>query len=365
MQDIQGDDKTLEVLLSGSAFGIDYYQREYRWKRKQVQELVDDLYGQFLQTWSPGTTQLENQSNYFLGSIVISKAGDGRNIIDGQQRITTLTLLLIYLNHLQKDSNKRIQKIESLVFDEDPGGPKFKLNIPERNDCMKALLHGENYNPEGKSISVRNLVERYADLSEIFPEDMADDALHMFIWWIMRNVKLIEITAQDDGDAYTIFETMNDRGLSLTPTEMLRGYLLAKITDSKKRLQADEQIKSCLTRFAEHDHSTEADFFKAWLRSQYARKIRERKKKARNEDFELIGTEYHRWVRSNASSMGLRTSDDFYQFVMTDMRFFAERYLHLLKASKTREEGLESVKYNADAGFTLQTPYHPVRRQCR
>lgn len=105
MQNIEGDDKTLEVLLSGAAFGIDYYQREYRWERKQLQELVDDLHGQFLQTWNPSKpdTPLEEQSRYFLGSIVISKAGDVRNIVDGQQRITTLTLLLIYLNHLQNN----------------------------------------------------------------------------------------------------------------------------------------------------------------------------------------------------------------------------------------------------------------------
>ncbi|MBC6443275.1 MAG: DUF262 domain-containing protein [Rhodobacteraceae bacterium] len=364
MQDIQGDDRTLEVLLSGPAFGIDYYQREYRWKRKQLQELVADLCGQFLQTWAPDSrAPLEQQSNYFLGSIVVSKAGDGRNIIDGQQRITTLTLLLIYLNHLQKDSGRKVRKIESLVFDEDPGGPKFKLNIPERNDCMKALLHGESYNPEGRSASVRNLVERYEDLGEdlgkIFPGDLADDedTLEMFIWWIIRKVKVIGITAQDDSDAYTIFETMNDRGLSLTPTEMLRGYLLAHITDPEKRQQADGQIRSCLARFAEYGTSTEADFFKAWLRSQYAEKIRERKKEAQNEDFELIGTEYHRWIRNNAQQVGLHDPDDFYQFVMKDMCFFAERYLDLLKASETREKGLESVRYNADAGFTLQ---HPV-----
>jgi uncharacterized protein with ParB-like and HNH nuclease domain len=180
LQDIQGDDKTLEVLLSGSAFGIDYYQREYRWKRKQLQELVDDLYTQFSQTWSPGTP-LEKQSKYFLGSIVISKAGDVRNIVDGQQRITTLTLLLIYLNHLQRDHAKKVNKIEQLVFDEDPGGPKFKLDIPERNDCMSALLNGERYNPEGKSDSVRNLVDRYDDLDEVFPKTMSSDELNMFI----------------------------------------------------------------------------------------------------------------------------------------------------------------------------------------
>ena len=353
MQDIQGVDKTLEVLLSGSAFGIDYYQREYRWKRKQLQELVDDLHGQFTQTWSPGTP-LEKQSKYFLGSIVISKSGDVRNIVDGQQRITTLTLLLIYLNHLQSDHDKKVKKIEALVYDEDPSGTKFKLDIPERNDCMTALLTGESYNPEGKSDSVRNLVDRYDDLDEIFPDDMNPEALHMFIWWIIRNVKLIEITANDDGDAYTIFETMNDRGLSLTPTDMLKGYLLANIGDPAKRVEADKLIKSYLTKFAEFGDNTEADFFKAWLRSQYAKKIRERKKEAKNEDFELIGTEYHRWIRNHAKTVGLKSSDDFYTFVVKNMRIFADLYLRLLKASATRKKGLESVKYNADAGFTLQ-----------
>lgn len=353
MQDIQGDDKTLEMLLSGSAFGIDYYQREYRWKQKQLQELVDDLYGQFAQTWAPGTP-LEKQSKYFLGSIVISKTGDARNIVDGQQRITTLTLLLIYLNHQQREHSKKVNKIEQLVFDEDPSGPKFKLDIPERNDCMSALLKGETFNPEGKSDSVRNLVDRYDDLDDIFPKSMPPDELNMFIWWIIRNVKLIEIIASDDGDAYTIFETMNDRGLSLSPTDMLKGFLLANIEDHDKRLEADKLIKSYLTKFAEFGDNTEADFFKAWLRSQYAKRIRERKKEAKNEDFELIGTEYHRWIRNNAKQVGLNTSEDFYKFVIKNMRIFADLYLRLLKASASRKKGLESVKYNADAGFTLQ-----------
>lgn len=242
-----------------------------------------------------------------------------------------------------------------LIYAQEPDGKKFKLNIKERNDCMSALLTGEAYNPEGHpSDSVRNLVERYDDLAEIFPEGLSEDELRMFIWWIIRNVKLIEITANDDGDAYTIFETMNDRGLSLTPTDMLKGFLLANIQDPDKRLEADKLIKSYLTKFAEFGDNTEADFFKAWLRSQYAKKIRERKKEAKNEDFELIGTEYHRWIRNNAGAVGLNTGEDYYQFVIKNMRIFADLYLRLLKASATRKKGLESVKYNADAGFTLQ-----------
>ena len=356
MQNIEGDDKTVEVLLSGPSFGIDYYQREYRWKRKQLQEFVDDLHSQFLQTWDPSKpdTPLEEQSKYFLGSIVVSKVGDTRNIVDGQQRITTLTLLLIYLNLQQSGLRKKVKKIESLIYDEDPSGYKFKLNISERNDCMHALLNGKQYIPEDKSDSVKNLMKRYEDLDEIFPKDMEEDALYMFIWWIIRNVKIIEIVAHDDGDAYTIFETMNDRGLSLSPTEMLRGYLLANINDSGKRNKADKFIKDFLSQFADYGKETDADFFKAWLRAQYAMKIRKRKRNAEPEDFDLIGTEYHRWLRSKTKEIGLRNADDFYEFVNRDFRYFASLYLRLLDAAKTRTPGIESVRYNADSGFTLQ-----------
>ncbi len=183
---------------------------------------------------------------------------------------------------------------------------------------------------------------------------MSDDALHIFIWWIIRNVKLIEITAHDDGDAYTIFETMNDRGLSLSPTEMLKGYPLANIESPDGRLEADTLIRKCLGRFAEHIKETEADFFKAWFRSQYAQDIRQGNRDAQPGDFDRIGTEYHRRVRNDEQAPGLQTSDDFHRFEPRDMRISADLYLKLLDASAARTKGPDSIKYNADAGFTLQ-----------
>lgn len=68
-----------------------------------------------------------------------------------------------------------------------------------------------------------NLVQRYHDLEVYFPEELRDAALPYFIDWLLENVHLVEITAYSDDDAYTIFETMNDRGLSLSPTDMLKG----------------------------------------------------------------------------------------------------------------------------------------------
>ncbi len=355
MQEIKGYDRSIQELLSGGSFGIDYYQREYKWGRKQLQELVDDLTGRFFESYQDGDAakQVADYGHYFLGSIVVSQNGDIRHIVDGQQRMTSLALLLIYLNNLQKDSTQQVA-IQHLIYADDFGEKKFKLNVLERNDCMEALFNDMPFNSDETSESVKNLTSRYQDLSEIFPEELRGDVLPLFIYWLMRKVILIEIIAYADEDAYTIFETMNDRGLSLTPTDMLKGYLLAKIDDAPKRLEADKLIKKYLGLFADYGEGTESNFFKAWLRSQYANKIRERKKDAKPEDFDLIGTEYHRWVRNHASEIGLNTSADFYQFVMQDLKYFAALYIRLLDASVSRTEGLESVRYNADQGFTLQ-----------
>jgi hypothetical protein len=103
MKEILGSAKTVRGLLKGVKYDIDYYQREYRWQEKQVVELVDDLSGRFLEDFDQRhpREQVAEYGHYFLGSIIVSKK-DGKNyIVDGQQRLTTLTLFLMFLRNLQ------------------------------------------------------------------------------------------------------------------------------------------------------------------------------------------------------------------------------------------------------------------------
>ncbi|MBK7761192.1 MAG: DUF262 domain-containing protein [Deltaproteobacteria bacterium] len=72
----------------------------------------------------------------------------------------------------------------------------------------------------------------------MFPAAISDEALPWFVDWLLEKVVLAQISAFSDEDAYTIFETMNDRGLSLSPLDMLKGWLLANITDDNKRAMA-------------------------------------------------------------------------------------------------------------------------------
>ncbi len=360
MREIQAEAKTIHELLSNARYGIDYYQREYRWGTKQVQELLDDLAGQFLDDFdeSHERTAVEKYGHYFLGSIIISHKNAQKFVVDGQQRLTTLTLLLIYLHNLMRDGkhSEDVAVISGLIFSKKYGSRSFNLAVEERTASMEALFKGEPFDAEGHPESVRNVVARYNDVQEYFPEEHAGEALLYFVDWLIENVHMVEITTYSDEDAYTVFETMNDRGLSLTPTEMLKGYVLANIGDEAKRNSASDEWKNRLAELAELGKEEDADFFKSWLRSQYARTIRERKKGASPEDFDRIGTEYHRWVRDHRDLIGLASSPDFDHFIRRDLSFYARQYLKLRLAAWNYAPELEDIYHNAQLGFTLQYP---------
>ncbi|BCL80663.1 DUF262 and HNHc domain-containing protein [Ktedonobacteria bacterium brp13] len=199
---------------------------------------------------------------------------DGKNfIIDGQQRLTSITLLLIYLHNRQRDraQNEKVD-ISTLIFSEKFGKKSFNLDIDERAMCIEALYNQYeiSFDVNNESESIRNILARYDDIEQHFPATLANGALSYFIDWLKENVDLVEITTSSDEDAYTIFETMNDRGLSLSPTDMLKGYLLANITDTHERAKANDLWKEQMLQLTRLGKEEDADFFKAWFRVKAA-----------------------------------------------------------------------------------------------
>ena len=358
MKEIHGVARSVAEILKGAKYTIDYYQRDYKWEEKQLRELIDDLSDQFLDAYVPSHQREAVQSYpfYFLGSIVISEKGAQRFIVDGQQRLTTLTLLLTYLRELQNGHHE--PNIDELILSNAFGKKSFNLDVDDRKACMTALYEGLPFTPSpADSDSVRNLVERYEDIGELLPQDIQGDALPYFIDWLQYRIQMIQITAYSDDDAYTIFETMNDRGLQLRPVDMLKGYLLAGIDEDARRVPGDlwrQRVQDLAAMGKELD----ADFFKAWLRSQYAETIRERRRGAVGLDYDKIGTEFHRWLRSNASTIGLERSEDFANFIREDFEFYSRQFATVIKATKAPAlvPGLERVRYNSDHQFTLQVP---------
>ena len=352
---IKGEAKNILEILSNKKYKLDFYQREYKWDTPNVIDLLEDLTSKFFSSYDKTHERIDvkEYGNYFLGPIVICKKKNGNFIIDGQQRLTTLTLLLMYLNNLQKDQDDKV-RLDHLIFSESFGKKSFNLEVDEREECMAALYKNELFDTTDRSESVQNLYLRYQDAKENFPDGLDKSNLLHFVDWLLNKVEMVEITAYNDEDAYEIFETMNDRGISLTPTDMLKGYLLANMS-SDHRVPANDLWRNQVGELIKIDKDEEIDFFKVWLRAKYAETIRERKKGAVNQDFENIHS-FHRWVRNEKQRLGLKKKSDFQDFVMQKFKFFSNRQLQILKASRLFEKDLDYVYYNASNTFTLQYP---------
>ena len=352
---IDADDRNVFDVLNERKYTVDYFQREYSWEQKHIEQLVTDLTSTFLDVYEEGDprTAVEHYNNYYLGPFVVSSKDGMKSIIDGQQRLTSLTLFLIFLNNLQKELGGK-ESIEPLVFSERYGQKSFNIQVEERKKCLEKLFHEGCYElqPDDDESTV-NMTKRYADIGEAFPEEIKGSAFPYFLDWLKYNVILVEITAYSDDNAYTIFESMNDRGLNLTSTEMLKGYILSRFKEAKDREQANRFWKESIQSLHRHSKEEDQKFFQAWLRSQYADTIRQGKAGSSNEDFEKIGTRFHSWFRDNLSKMGLKADSpsEFRVLVHDEMKFYLRAYLDILAAQKEEKIGWENVFYHSNWGI--------------
>lgn len=155
MKKIEGSPKNLKQLLQNTKYSIHYYQREYMWQRKHIEELIDDLTSEFLEYYKKDDPRqaVADYDAYFMGSIVL--AGRENAIIDGQQRFSSLTLLLMYLNNRLKIIGQSYNMIETMIFSESFGTKSFNINVDDRQDCMNAIFNDTDFDTTGAGESVK------------------------------------------------------------------------------------------------------------------------------------------------------------------------------------------------------------------
>jgi len=362
LEAIKADARTVREILDKNKYEIDVFQREYEWQRKHIEQLLADLETRFLSNYKEyhERKDVAEYSRYFLGPIIISLKDNKRTIIDGQQRLTSITLLLIYLNNLQRNSQETVD-INDLILSEKYSVKSYNLQIPDRKECIDALYNNryEDYDATNKGESVENVLRTYHDIVEIFPDDLKGRVLPYFIDWLIDNVTFVEIKTYTDEDAYTIFETMNDRGLNLTPTEMLKGYLLSNIDPPEQKLEVNELWKKRIFELKQIDKEEDLEFFKCWFRAKYAQTIRPGRAGAENEDFEKIATRFHSWMRDSRETIGLRKSADFYHFTRKDFDFYSTLYVKIHNASVSFENALDQIYCLEERGFA-RSFYFPL-----
>lgn len=145
--------RSIKELLQTRSFGIDEYQREYKWESFSVEELVNDLLSKFESYYRPGDEprKAADYGDYFLGTIIVTSRAGKHFLVDGQQRVTSLTLLLIYLYRAALDRNLRVTStIEPLIVSDSFGERKFNLDIQERNAVMGRCSPARTSPPTGR-----------------------------------------------------------------------------------------------------------------------------------------------------------------------------------------------------------------------
>ena len=361
---VEGRGCTVHQLFNGHRYQLDYYQREYTWGSENVRRLMEDLHRRFRAEWDVlhDRRDASRYKPYFLGPYVYFQDGDITYLVDGQQRVTTLHLLLILIRNLLADQDAlgEARQLETLICNVMYGERRYTIDIAERAPLLGALMNGDTYEVKpGDPPSVRNLWERYGDLEEQFPPELAGEALPYFHDWLLHRVCLVGIEAHDQGHGWEIFETMNDRGLQLSPVDLLKSFLLAKSEQAQHRRLNETWRKAMTGLSALGGMGAATDFVKALLVGRYA-------DPGDASDLTRIETSFHEWIRGNLLRMDLVRPADFAAFVTDEFAPFAEAYCTLLHAAQSPDSNtdLHSLFFNNVNGISnqFQLIFAAVRR---
>lgn len=228
-----------------SFYKIPRYQRPYKWEKEQVEQLWDDIY----------TAYDENINNYFLGSVITAKDGSSIDIIDGQQRMTTLMILFCVLRDVFPDINEDLddpnaidlETIENFIYYKKKHKRLTLLTDPQhRGDFEKLIIQGSVDNlkkPYKYEVKIDEKPKfKFINTALIFKEkliELGKERVGDFINFLFNNVSIIRIDCIDRGFAIKLFQVLNDRGMDLTSSDLIKSFLLQKIED-KYKVEDDE-----------------------------------------------------------------------------------------------------------------------------
>ena len=201
-----------------SYYQVPDYQRPYRWGTEEVEALWDDIY----------TAMEDKKDTYFLGAVILTRSGSDRfEVVDGQQRLTTLTILLCVMRDLYFKNEKLIQdSIKSLVND------KYRLHLVTQskyqNKFEKEVLEGIKF-PNQKLTLEEREQDPFLNAASIFREKLKSakpiDNIRRFFDYLMDRVVIITIACGDQASAVRLFQVLNIRGLDLDTSDLIKSYL--------------------------------------------------------------------------------------------------------------------------------------------
>ncbi|WRD93024.1 DUF262 and DUF1524 domain-containing protein [Helicobacter pylori] len=241
---------------------IPIYQRVYSWEKEQCKELWDDIIK------IGGDDKMDG---HFIGSILyvldgITHSDNVLLIIDGQQRLTTITLLLIALrNHLSDEVKRKEIEDHYLINSDKDGDKKFRLILSDSDkDTLLSLIDKDKRKPSEPSLKI---VENF----KLFEEWVSNTDKLETIFKGLEKLMIVEIALEKGkDDPQLIFESMNSKGMELAQTDLIRNYIVMET-----EIEKQESFYNKYWRAIEEEFKQNKKLFDRFVRHYLTIKTRE------------------------------------------------------------------------------------------
>ena len=359
---IQPKDQNIDTVFSNTNYYIDFYQREYKWEEAQVTTLLDDIFYKFNLHYTeegaePSEKVVENYEWYYLSTYITNRASGGRVfVVDGQQRLTTLTLILVKLYHLcseYKGLNNIASWVRKHILDYSPQGKTFWMGHGKRKEPMQKLFDEDRHEyDEGDHLTAATMMQNYAVIEQYLDKAFPTQRkLHMFVLYFLLRVVMVRLDVEQT-DVPMVFEVINDRGVRLKSHEILKGKLLGKIP----REDIDEYNEIWENRIGPLDADGNADdFFQTYFKSLFS---------DTRKGSHQFGDDYQRLVFDEPfnQTLGFRDNEipqraiaNVKEFVRKDITYYTDLYNRVDELGSSFHESFPEVRYNRLNSMNTQT----------
>ncbi len=350
--DISPDKQNIDRLFSNTTYYIDFYQRDYKWTKEPVDRLLEDIFYRFNQEYynkkalDPSLEIISREYPWYYLNTYVTNTIEGRvYIVDGQQRLTTLTLILIKLYHLSRVYNSKTEKwLESKIAGYSGMDYSFWMNHGNHKPILDDLFKGKKSFKEmdvSSGITASNIRDNYQTISTYLDNQILD--LHKFdtfVLFFLTRLVLINLSVEQT-NVPMIFEVINDRGVRLKPYEILKGKLLGQIDkielDNYNYNGLWEKQVQNINNFKEDEIDT---FFRYYLKAKFSN--------TQNEGKRFDG-DYHREMFSNDIGKELKlkhNSAEVKRFLESPFTYYTDLYHKILGSYYKYTKSLEHVFFN-------------------
>lgn len=358
-QEIIPDRQTVQSCLSKKTYFVDFYQREYIWSKNTVEVLLRDIFYAFEISYEDHKNEemteevLELYNWYYMNVFITNKVNSRVYIVDGQQRLTTLTLIATKLYHLITDETLK-DLLKDCIFTKDMfKGNVFCIDNEKRKDVMESILENKTYSEPFKNKTEETLVARFKDISRFVDDKQMDEnKLRAFCMYFLRKLVMVELSVEKD-DTPMVFEVINDRGEALKPFEILKGKMVGLLSKNDTQAYSEKWDKAMLQLPDMQD-----SFFGDYLKSRFVT--------SSNAKLEAsLNNLYHRYifdVNDIAQELSFRRTDanhikNIKNFIDNELTYYTTLYARICGNKE------ESLKYDNEIN-DLSMQYQNILAAC-